>query len=190
MVRVMVQVFQQMHCVKPEQDNFTYYPVNHVSVPTLARENCRWCKILDSEENIYEPVIFPGEDTTARIVPVEEKAEETSVREKLWTAGEVREVEGGGRREEFTREWRGRSEERSWRGRSATREKEVEKPDEGYDSTGEPRGRRRSRRRARDSSRREKLHKEEVWSDVDDWRGRLASPKRTQEKQAKSKGFQ
>ena len=30
-----------------------------------------------------------------RIVPVEEKAEETSVREKLWTAGEVREVEGG-----------------------------------------------------------------------------------------------
>ena len=32
---------------------------------------------------------------TCRIVPVEEKAEETSVREKLWTAGEVREVEGG-----------------------------------------------------------------------------------------------
>ena len=36
-----------MHCVKPEQDNFTYYPVNHVSVPvpTLARENCR-CAFL------------------------------------------------------------------------------------------------------------------------------------------------
>ena len=33
---------------------------------------------------------------SCRIVPVEEKTEETSVREKLWTAGEVREVEGGG----------------------------------------------------------------------------------------------
>ena len=73
-----------MRCIKPEQDNFTYYTVNPVSVPvpTLARENCRfvktqdafqivncdgrWCKILDSEENIYEPVIFPGTETTTR----------------------------------------------------------------------------------------------------------------------------
>ena len=33
-----------MPCLKPEQDNFTYYTVNPVSVPvpTLARENCRF----------------------------------------------------------------------------------------------------------------------------------------------------
>ena len=53
-----------MHCVKPEQDNFTYYPVNHVSVPvpTLARENCR-CALLQTilrcvtEKNIAVCVI-------------------------------------------------------------------------------------------------------------------------------------
>ena len=80
-------------------------------------------------------------------ISVEEKVEPKKT-EKVWTAGEVREVEGGnliffddddddddmkimtvmtvrmtndfsgGRREEFSREWRGRSEERSWRGRS------------------------------------------------------------------------
>ena len=35
-----------MRCLKPEQDNFTYYTVNPVSVPvpTLARENCRLVK--------------------------------------------------------------------------------------------------------------------------------------------------
>merc|ERR1719237_1582951 len=88
MVRIMVQVFQQMRCIKPEQDNFTYYTVNPVSVPvpTLAKENCRWCKILDTEENIYEPVIFPGvgEETTASIL-VEEKVEPKKT-EKVWTA--------------------------------------------------------------------------------------------------------
>ena len=33
-----------MRCLKPEQDNFTYYTVNPVSVPvpTLAKENCRF----------------------------------------------------------------------------------------------------------------------------------------------------
>ena len=51
--------------------------------------------------------------------------------------GEVRELEGGGVREEFSREWRGRSEERGWRGRSSTRERAGRGEDEGYNSTGE-----------------------------------------------------
>ena len=46
-------------------------------------------------------------------------------------------MEGGGVREEFSREWRGRSEERGWRGRSSTRERAGRGEDEGYNSTGE-----------------------------------------------------
>ena len=103
--------------------------------------------------------------------------EEEEEEERVWTAGEVREVEGGGRREDYTREWRGRSAERSWRGRSSTREREVRPADEGYDSTGERRGRRRSRKR-REFKGRSSVRSGEMWVEGEEWQGRVASPER------------
>ena len=49
----------------------------------------RWCKILDSEENIYEPVIFPGEDTTTRQADKETHRENSVLKNSynFWKVG-------------------------------------------------------------------------------------------------------
>merc|ERR1712012_1496465 len=130
LVRVMWDVFQQLRCDKTSHQD-TNVDVIVVPTPTLARQHCRWCKLL--EDDIYIPA---HNDKTEEVVK-NEKVSKKEIEfeglgekyEKIFyeeiTYGETREREGrideklqyaGG-----DEGWDGRVRGRHWRGRSSSR---------------------------------------------------------------------
>ena len=132
-----------------------------VPTPSLARENCRWCHLLEEdthqphqpvtrESSYYEPVellrveLRQNSDILERRIyreerEMEEKRREESYREKRErrnyreeTYGEVREREGRRRERPQEDDWRGRSPGRRWRGRSSSRIPTESREGEGW----------------------------------------------------------
>ena len=127
-----------------------------VPTPTLARQHCRWCRILDQDEDQDQEEVKKKqeeeeEDTvyeTVELARVEVRRDSASLvvrqrdrergrdrerakareRERERTYGEVRERAGRTRERQVETDWRGRSPERTWRGRSpsSSRRSEVE----------------------------------------------------------------
>lgn len=83
-----------------------------------------------------------------------------AVREKIYTYGEISEIEGRREKSRYEGDWSGRSEGRRWRGRSKSRCRD--------ENEGRWRGR-------------SSVRKPEVFTGEEGWRGRVRSQDRSQE---------
>ena len=146
LVGVMWEVLQQLRCdrqpLSPARRGVELHTAK-VPTPTLARQHCRWCQILDQkeeeeqekeeeEDSVYETVelarveVRTDSDSLERTYSVVRPRdrgrdrERYRGRERERTYGEVREREGRTRERQVESDWRGRSPERSWRGRSSS----------------------------------------------------------------------
>lgn len=126
MLSVMWEVLQRLRCDRTEAVTSVSSDLLTVQVPTpsLAREHCRWCRLLEDET--YEPVevqtVTRVELATVEVTRESGSLEREILREaRVETYGEVREREGRHRERQQEDDWRGRSPGRRWRGRSVSR---------------------------------------------------------------------
>ena len=156
LVGVMWEVLQKLRCDRQSVSLASReLHTAKVPTPTLARQHCRWCQILDQEEvevkkqeeeeeeAVYETVELARvevrtdsaslEKTYSLVVSQKGRDRERGrdkarykVRERERTYGEVREREGRTRERQVETEWRGRSPGRRWRGRSSSSSRRSE----------------------------------------------------------------
>ena len=137
LVGVMWEVLQQLRCdrqpLSPARRGVELHTAK-VPTPTLARQHCRWCQILEQkeeqeeeeEESVYETVelarveVRTDSASLERTYSVVRQRNRRIERERERTYGEVREREGRTRERQEETDWRGRSPGRRWRGRSSS----------------------------------------------------------------------